>query len=186
MSFQSLRGITKWNGEVQGSLYANYSGWCSTPTLLLICSSFSRENGHPLLICSSLSTAQIFSCKPPRIPIQFCIVLILKWLISAPAPEFVPHVFFPRKAPPMTRQWSCRIKSKSILLERQCTKWKVLGWQVNAGHDRVGTCKSKSITHKIKKTLQCKTQLFQNQVTNAIEIALVIIGRYKQIILWWR
>ena len=36
------------------------SGWCSTPTLLLICSSFSTENGHPLLICSSLSTTQVF------------------------------------------------------------------------------------------------------------------------------
>ena len=36
----------------------NQAGWCSTPTLLLICSSFSRENGHSLLICSSLSTAQ--------------------------------------------------------------------------------------------------------------------------------
>ena len=35
------------------------SGWCSTPTQLFICSSFSRENGHPLLICSSLSTAQL-------------------------------------------------------------------------------------------------------------------------------
>ena len=34
------------------------AGWCSTPTLLLICSSFSRENGQPLLVCSSLSTAQ--------------------------------------------------------------------------------------------------------------------------------
>ncbi len=34
-------------------------GWCSTPTLLLICSSFSRENGHSLLICSSRSTAQL-------------------------------------------------------------------------------------------------------------------------------
>ena len=34
-------------------------GWCSTPTQLLICSSFNRENGHPLLICSSLSTAQV-------------------------------------------------------------------------------------------------------------------------------
>ena len=33
-------------------------GWCSTPPQLLICSSFNRENGHPLLICSSLSTAQ--------------------------------------------------------------------------------------------------------------------------------
>ena len=35
------------------------TGWCSTPTLLLICSSFSRENCHQFLICSSLSTAQI-------------------------------------------------------------------------------------------------------------------------------
>ena len=34
------------------------AGWCSTPTLLLICWSFSTENGHPLLVCSSLSTAQ--------------------------------------------------------------------------------------------------------------------------------
>ena len=25
-------------------------GWCSTPTYLLICSSFNRENGYPLLI----------------------------------------------------------------------------------------------------------------------------------------
>ena len=33
-------------------------GKCLTPTLLLICSSFSRENGHLLLICSSLSTSQ--------------------------------------------------------------------------------------------------------------------------------
>ena len=31
------------------------SGWCSTLTLLLICSSFSRECDHPLLICSSRS-----------------------------------------------------------------------------------------------------------------------------------
>ena len=38
--------------------YSSDTGWCSTPTLFLICSSFSRENGHPLLICSSLSTAQ--------------------------------------------------------------------------------------------------------------------------------
>ena len=39
------------------------TGWCSTPTLLLIWSSFSRENGHPLLICSSLSTVQIIIIK---------------------------------------------------------------------------------------------------------------------------
>ena len=35
------------------------AGWCSTPTLLLICSSIRWENGHPVLICSSLSTAQL-------------------------------------------------------------------------------------------------------------------------------
>ena len=40
------------------SPFTNTSGWCLTPTLLLICSSFSRENGHIFLICSSLSTAQ--------------------------------------------------------------------------------------------------------------------------------
>ena len=38
------------------------AGWCSTPTQLLICSSFNRENGHPLLICLSLSTAQHIMC----------------------------------------------------------------------------------------------------------------------------
>ena len=35
----------------------NIAGWCSTQYQLLVCSSFSRENGHPLLICSSLSTS---------------------------------------------------------------------------------------------------------------------------------
>ena len=39
------------------------TGWCSTPTLLLICSSFSKENGYPFLICSSLSTAQLSFVK---------------------------------------------------------------------------------------------------------------------------
>ncbi len=34
------------------------TGKCLTPTQLLICSSFSRENGYLLLICSSLSTSQ--------------------------------------------------------------------------------------------------------------------------------
>ena len=34
------------------------TGWCSTPNQLLICSSFSREDCHPWLICSSLSTSQ--------------------------------------------------------------------------------------------------------------------------------
>ena len=39
------------------------AGWCSTPTQLLICSSFSRENCHLLLICSSLSAAQAERCS---------------------------------------------------------------------------------------------------------------------------
>ena len=47
-----------------------FSGWCSTPTLLLICSSFRRENGHPLLICSSLST------------VQFCLSVLLKRIVE--------------------------------------------------------------------------------------------------------
>ena len=34
------------------------TGKCLTPSQLLICSSFSRENGYLLLICSSLSTSQ--------------------------------------------------------------------------------------------------------------------------------
>ena len=34
------------------------TGKCLTPSQLLICSSFSRENCHLLLICSSLSTSQ--------------------------------------------------------------------------------------------------------------------------------
>ena len=37
------------------------SGWCSTPTLLLICSSFSRENCHSLLI--SFYTSTVLSPK---------------------------------------------------------------------------------------------------------------------------
>ena len=41
-------------------LKGGVSGKCSTPTQLLICSSFSRENGHLLLICSSLSTTQVY------------------------------------------------------------------------------------------------------------------------------
>ena len=43
---------------MNGSLKIS-TGWCSNPNQLLICSLFSRENGHRLLICSSLSTAQI-------------------------------------------------------------------------------------------------------------------------------
>ena len=56
----NLTETLKKRGLVQGLPQKVWgtTGWCSTPTLLLICSSFSRENGHPLLICSSLSTAQ--------------------------------------------------------------------------------------------------------------------------------
>ena len=35
------------------------AAWCLTPNQLLMCLSFSRENGHPLFICSSLSTSQL-------------------------------------------------------------------------------------------------------------------------------
>ncbi len=48
---------------------ARISGKCLTPTQLLICSSFSRENGNLLLICSSLSTSQI--CRWTQIPEVF-------------------------------------------------------------------------------------------------------------------
>ena len=41
------------------SLPQKLTGLCSTPNQLLICSSFSRENSHPLLICSSSSTSQL-------------------------------------------------------------------------------------------------------------------------------
>ena len=43
------------NTSIFGStpIFSCKTGWCSTPTQLLICSSFNRENGHPLLICSS-------------------------------------------------------------------------------------------------------------------------------------
>ena len=39
------------------------TGWFSTPIFLLICSWFSRENYHPLLICSSLSVLR--RCSKP-------------------------------------------------------------------------------------------------------------------------
>lgn len=44
---------TKW----QELRIFSLTGWCSTLTFLLIFSSFNRENGHPLLMCPSLSTA---------------------------------------------------------------------------------------------------------------------------------
>ncbi len=37
------------------------SGWCSTPSQFLMCSLFSKKNGHLLLICSSLSTSQLYA-----------------------------------------------------------------------------------------------------------------------------
>ena len=57
--FETPQKIHSWKPETsKNDGWFQNSGWCSTPTVLLICSSFSRENGHPLLICSSLSTAQ--------------------------------------------------------------------------------------------------------------------------------
>ena len=55
------RKVSKINGKkTQTSLSFQslvLTGKCLTPTQLLICSSFSRENGYLLLICSSLSTS---------------------------------------------------------------------------------------------------------------------------------
>ncbi len=53
-----IRPIRK-QQTMKKKIYIYIAGWCLTPTLLLICSSFSRENGNIFLICSSLSTAQI-------------------------------------------------------------------------------------------------------------------------------
>ena len=39
-------------------LMVNKARWWSTLILLLVCSSFCEENGHPLIICWSLRTAQ--------------------------------------------------------------------------------------------------------------------------------
>ena len=46
-------------GGILRNFKGTVAGKCSTPTQLFICSSFSRENGHLLLICSPLSTIQI-------------------------------------------------------------------------------------------------------------------------------
>ena len=71
-----MSGIIRSTSHKSGRNKQMGSTGCSTLTLLLICSSFSRENGHPFLICSSLSTASDFfsylesqgshpQCKPP-------------------------------------------------------------------------------------------------------------------------
>ena len=50
-NFAHWRGCPRSPGHTK-TLYewSWLSGWCSTLTLLLICSSFNRENGHPLLM----------------------------------------------------------------------------------------------------------------------------------------
>ncbi len=62
------------------SLVGNWPGWCSTLTLLLICSWFSRENGDPLPVCSSPSC---YLCRFLNIDIIGCIIILffdaLKW-----------------------------------------------------------------------------------------------------------
>ena len=64
--------------------YWKVTGKCLTPTLLLICSSFSRENGYPLLICSSLSTAQFFLSRVVLKNKHLGISGGLKWRSLAP------------------------------------------------------------------------------------------------------
>ena len=50
--------LTTLSNRILGVNNTTTTGKCLTPTQLLICSSFSRENVHLLLICSSLSTTQ--------------------------------------------------------------------------------------------------------------------------------
>ena len=50
-----------WCFRISRSSLKTSTGWCSTPTLLLICSSFSRESGRLFLICPSLSTPQVYT-----------------------------------------------------------------------------------------------------------------------------
>ena len=54
--FRASKQVATWHPMTSQGFLA---GKCLTPTQLLICSSFSRENGHLLLICSSLSTSQL-------------------------------------------------------------------------------------------------------------------------------
>ena len=55
-----------------------FPGWCSTPNQLRICSSFSRENGHPLFICLSPSTSQFHRCKFEGWP-RYVATILLFW-----------------------------------------------------------------------------------------------------------
>ena len=77
----------------QSLTYLNLTGKCLTPTLLLICSSFSRKIGHLLLICSSLSTSQLKIPCPvlPRSSEQVCFgwpADLLTWKRSNVMPPF--------------------------------------------------------------------------------------------------
>ena len=72
-----------------------YTGWCSTTTLLLICSSFSRENGHLFLICSSLSTAQyIYNTCLVACPIRYP---KKTWVLKSPSSSSI-FLFIPSKS----------------------------------------------------------------------------------------
>ena len=57
-----------------------WSAWCSTPTLLLICTSFRRANDHPLLICSSLSTAKNIILFRKKVAVVF-VSISRNWII---------------------------------------------------------------------------------------------------------
>ena len=76
----------------EGSLKS--TGKCLTPTQLLICSSFSRENGYLLLICSSLSTSQSNIDTPGHSasPIWCCHIFenthVSYWCSDPEAPSF--------------------------------------------------------------------------------------------------
>ena len=56
------------------------AGWCSTLTWLLICSSFSREKDHPVLIYSSLSTSQLTEWPGTKHHVFELVGLAVSWL----------------------------------------------------------------------------------------------------------
>ncbi len=67
--FKILPGSSReLSGFALSLLETTLTGKCLTPTQLLICSSFSRETGHLLLICSSLSTSQLKKWRNPESP----------------------------------------------------------------------------------------------------------------------
>ena len=96
------------------------TGWCSTPTLLLICSSFSRENGYPLLICSSLSTPQSRTSCSIKVHLDVKCVKLEKTQPSNPihsSADQAPHWALDATRPFLMINFSERFHTSMILKE---------------------------------------------------------------------